>query len=307
MAETDNGLPKVEGLEQLIADDPDFATQDKGQQATGQEQEPPAQQQVQTPPDAGQVEDTDLAGILKIFTSPDGKVNTKNLLKSYKEIQGAFTRVSQENADFKREMDRIREEAELRSYSTQQPPAPPNGQSWDDLFMQNPQQAITLLATQTANTQRIQEVLEEEAQRDNESFKERMAYVQMLAQDPQLAPLSHSPKGVKKLFEIADKQRKTMLERSAKESLKVIFGEDVDLEKLRAIVKGDGGTPPVNQTKNPQQTFANAYMPDTGTSTRTGADINTHMTQLEAIKQEAIKKGDPSGVAGALLREALLK
>lgn len=314
MTESGDGLPKVEGLTEFVKQNLDNPQQDKGQSGTGQVQEPPAQQQVQTPPstpDAGQVEDADLAGILKTFTTPDGKVNTKDLLKSYKEIQGFTTRVSQENKDkakvieeLQTKFNQLQEEAELRRY---QAPATPHTQqkSFEEMFLDNPEQAITAKAMEIANTQRITEVLEEKRYENPDDFPERMGYVNMLVQNPQYAQLQYSPKGVAKLFEIADKTRAQMLTRKAHESLKVIFGEDVDLDALKALVKGSGGAvPPVNQIK-PQQTFANAYMPDTSTSTRTGADLN--MNQIETIKQEALKNGDPSAVAGALLKEALLK
>lgn len=304
---TNNGLPLVEGLGDFVRanTEPDELA-DKGAVATEPQGADPARQQVQAPSDGGQA----LSGksdeeLLAQFKS------TKDLLKSYKEIQGFTTRVSQENKDkakvieeLQTKLNQLQEEAELRRY---QAPATPQTQqkSFEEMFLDNPEQAITAKAMEIANTQRITEVLEEKRYENPDDFPERMGYVNMLVQNPQYAQLQYSPKGVAKLFEIADKTRAQMLTRKAHESLKVIFGEDVDLDALKALVKGSGGAvPPVNQIK-PQQTFANAYMPDTSTSTRTGADLN--MNQIETIKQEALKNGDPSAVAGALLKEALLK
>jgi hypothetical protein len=44
-------------------------------------------------------------------------------------------------------------------------------------------------------------------------------------------------------------------------------------------------------------------MPDTGTSYRTGQDVNNSMNNVQKDKAEAIKQGDVGGVIGALLRE----
>jgi hypothetical protein len=108
---------------------------------------------------------------------------------------------------------------------------------------------------------------------------------------------------VEKLFEIAGKVRKDQIARNAQNALKTIFGEDVDLEKFKAMVKKD----PTTNTTNPPANPLNAYMPNTKTTTRTGADVDTHKNELEQVKNEAIKNGDANKVAGLLLKQALLK
>lgn len=291
---TADSLPKVDGLADFVQQNlaPDNA--DKGP-VTTDVQADPAQQQVQTPPDGGQVADDVDWGQFK---------NPKDLLKSYKEIQGFTTRVSQENKQLKDEMQRLKEEAELRQY--QAPPAPPHGnKSFEELFIENPEQAITVKAMEIANTQRITEVLEDKRLENPDDFQERVAYVQMLSQQPQYKQLSFSPKGVSKLFEIADKTRAQMLTKKAHESLKVLFGDDVDLDKLKALARKDS-----TQTTNNQSTTANplnAYMPNTGTSTRTGQDVNMNVNDLERQKHEALASGDAATVAGVLIRQALSK
>jgi len=302
-----NGLPAVEGLGDFLANDPEFKAQDKDPATVAPDVQIP--QQAPAPATDGQAPTQTMSDeeVLAQFKS------TKDLLKSYKEIQGFTTRVSQENkakdaviGELQTKLNALQEEIELRSYQGPARPGAP-AKSFEELFIENPEQAITVKAMEIANTQRITEVLDEKRAENPQDFQERVAYVQMLAQQPQYAQLSHSPKGVQKLFEIADKTRTDMTKRKAHESLKVIFGEDVDLEKLRAIVRGDGGQqPPVNGANNPQLN-RNAYMPDTSTSTRTGADINARMNNIQALKEEAVKKGDPSAVAGAMVREALLK
>jgi hypothetical protein len=228
MATNDSGLPDVEGLADFVAANSDDLAQDKAQEP----QQTKSQQQEATPSEDGQVEDADLQGILKSFTTPDGKVRTKDLLKSYKEIQGFTTRVSQENAATKAELARIKEEMEIRQMSQQAPQQLPVDKTFEQLFIENPEQAIVFKATQIANTQRIAEVLETEEEKNPDEYRERMAYVQMLAQQPSLAALAQTPKGVKKLFEKADEYRKTNLRKKAHESLKAIFGEDIDIDKM---------------------------------------------------------------------------
>lgn len=298
-----NGLPMVEGLADFVKANTDLDTTDKGE-ATDTQGVDPATQQVVAPPvqEGGQAEDDIDWGQFK---------NPKDLLKSYKEIQGFTTRVSQENKEktkaieeLQAKLSQLQEDAELRQY---QAPAPPqaSNRSFEEMFIENPEQAITAKAMEIANTQRITEVLEEKRFENPEDFQERMAYIQMLTQQPQYNRLQYSPKGVQKLFEIADKTRAQMLTKKAHESLKALFGDDVDLEKLKALARKDG-----TQTTNNQSTTANplhAYMPDSGTSYRTGQDVNMNVNDLERRKHEAIAAGDADTVAGAILKQALLK
>lgn len=290
---TESGLPKVEGLERAFQPDP---IEDKG--ALQQQSVPDltAQQQAQTPhePQGGQVQDDVDWGQFK---------NPKDLLKSYKEIQGFTTRVSQENKQLKEELQRLKEDAELRQFQVPQQAQPQQQKNFEQLFVENPEQAIELKAAQIANTQRIAEVLEEKEMENPAEFHKRFAYVKMLSQNPQYRPLSDTPRGVRKLFEIADKARKDDLRNGAQESLKELLGEDVDLEKFKALIKKDQATQITNPPANP----LNAYMPQTGMSTRTGADTDAQLSELERAKQEAVKTGDVQKVAGVLLKQALLK
>lgn len=293
----DDALPKVEGLDAVardFLDQPDKAP------------EVPPQQVVE-----GQVsQQAPVEGQAKADEIDWGQFkNPKDLLKSYKEIQGFTTRVSQENAALKAEMQRIREEMEVRQYAQTAPPPPrvPDQKTFDQRFIENPQAAIEEVAMakayEMANTQRIAEVLEEEEGKSPADFNERVAYVKMLAQNPQFAALSRSPKGVRMLFNKADEHRKNAIARSAHESLKVIFGEEIDLDKLKTLVRKDAA-PSTSQTQPPNP---NAYMPDLTGTMMTGADLNQAQNALKVAKDEAVKRGDPGTVAGALLREALLK
>lgn len=294
MEVSESGLPKVDGLDLFIKQD-DAPLEDKG----AQQQE----QQVQAPSEEGQAPQTMTdEEILAQFKS------TKDLLKSYKEIQGFTTRVSQENKEKARQIEelqgrlnQLQEEIELRRYQSPRPQQPPK--SFEELFIENPEMAITMKANEIATAQRIREVAEEEYNKNPQEYHERAGWVQKIAQDPRLQALAFSPQGVRKLFQIADDTRKKVLQANAHKAIKEIFGDNVDMEKLRSIFSNTGNTQPTTtQTNN-----LNAYMPNTGTSTRTGADINQNINSITARKEEALKKGDVSGVAKSLLMEALAK
>lgn len=295
MEVSESGLPKIEGLDLVVKQD-EASVEDKG----AQQQE----QQIQAPSTEGQApkEMTD-EEVLAQFKS------TKDLLKSYKEIQGYTTRVSQENKEKARQIEelntrlnQLQEEMELRRFQPQRP-QPQQQKSFEELFIENPEMAITMKANEIATAQRIREVAEEEYNKNPQEYVERSAWVQRLAQDPRLQSLSFSPQGVRKLFQIADDTRKKSLQQNAHRAIKEIFGENVDLDKLRGLLSTSGNS----TSTNPQTPNLNAYMPDTRTSTRTGADMNLQINDIKAQKEEALKKGDVSGVAKSLLAEALTK
>lgn len=292
--ETD-GLPKVDGLQDFVAQNAEPFTQDKVQEPAPQFNAPPMNDQPPVEPGQG-TDDFDLG----VFQNP------KEMLKSYKEIQGFTTRVSQENKELKDELARLKESLELNQLAAQQPRPPAPGQTFEEKFISNPQMAIHEEVQRQALTLRLKEVLDEESAKNPDEYRERVGYVQMLANDPKFAPLSFSPQGVRKLFEIADNQRKTSLQRQAQKALNVLFGDDIDVDKFKALIKKDQAA---NQTSNPQTSpiaNTNAFMPEVTTSTRTG-QTDTRLAEIERIKSEALQKGDPRTVAGALIREALLK
>jgi Tfp pilus assembly protein PilV len=83
------GIPNVAGLDVLVSDDGGQSPDPSTQQSAGQQtQINKGQQQVQGTP---KPEQSNLAQ----FKTPE------DLLKSYKEVQGAFTRTSQENKALK--------------------------------------------------------------------------------------------------------------------------------------------------------------------------------------------------------------
>jgi hypothetical protein len=298
MEVSESGLPKVDGLQAILNE----STQDKGNEQQAEVIADQSQQQATAPVEGQAPKEMSDEEVLAQFKS------TKDLLKSYKEIQGFTTRVSQENKEKAKvieelngRLNKLQEEMELRSY--QAPQRPVTQKTFEELFIENPEAAITMKAAELNTTQRIAEVLEQEASTRPQEFQERMGYVKMLSQNQKYAHLSTSPQGVKKLFEVADTVRKQNLQRAAQESIKVLFGDDVDMEALKSIVTKKNG----NQQTNPQANNLNAYMPNTGTSTRTGADISSNDNDIEKLKQEAIKNKDPLAVAGALLRQALQK
>ncbi len=228
------------------------------------------------------------------FTKKDGTLDEDNLLKSYKEIQGFATKVSQENKQTKEQMAQIQEQLELAKY---QPPVYQQQQQYQQDTAQiddnNPMKVFGIM--------RVAEVLEEEKEKNVADFQERYAYAQMVSREyPQL---STSARGVKKLFELGDKLRTEQLKKSAGKALESIFGEPLgeeEIARLRTLVKGDKSQQKQTQTK----TNMNAYMPDTSTSTRTGADQNQN-PNFDLKINESVKQGDVDGVIDAIFKRAL--
>jgi len=230
-------------------------------------------------------------------TEPDKEMdlaqfkNTKDLLKSYKEIQGYTTRVSQENKGLKDELAGLKEQIELSRPASQTYQPPQSNKSFDESFLENAEGAVDAMVTRRVMTTRIAEVLEEEAEKGKGEFQERYAYAQSVAREyPNLAT---TPGGVKKLFQLGDKLRTEHLKRNAGKALESIFGEPLseeEITKLRTLVKGEKAKKTTNNT--------DAYMPDTSTSTRTGSTDDQKQTS-EADIEKAAKAGDVDGVLRA--------
>jgi len=262
MSEDTKGIPDVPGLQQFVE-----ATMETGQSVAKTEAK------VETPkaqPDLAQ------------FKTPE------DLLKAYKEIQGAFTRTSQENKALKDQFEtlsaQMREQQELSRFSQRPPVQPTAQQDFDQMFINNPEQAVVSKAQQVVAGQilqaRVQEALEEEELKNPAEFQERYYFAKLASQRyPQLVT---SKAGVKKLFEIADKVRVEESKKQAMTAVKRLFGEDIDIEKFSKLIKRDAQTNDNNGI---------AYMPDTTSSSRTGAESGQGVPQSQAI-HEAVNKGD---------------
>ena len=278
MSEQDS-LPDVDGLADFVKANSDI--QDKGPDQN-------AQQPVQTQA----TEELDLAQ----FKNP------KDMLKSYKEIQGAFTKVSQENKTFSErekalqdEVRAMREQMEMISLQ-QRPPQQPQ-QDFDEMFIQNPRQAVEVLADRKASEKvmqaRVIEVLEEENLRNPSEFNERYQYVQALSR--QYPNLVTSAPGVRKLFQLADKVRVDDAKKNAARAVSLLFGQDVDMEKLKKLIQKS----PMADQNNPNL----AYMPDSGGSNRSGSEPSN--VNYDVKMTEAAGKGDVDSVLSNLFQKAL--
>jgi hypothetical protein len=228
--------------------------------------------------------------------------SAEDLLKSYKEIQGAFTKVSQENKTLaeqvsetqrlKEELDNLRQQQELSSYNT--PTQTQKG--FDESWMEDPEKTIAQTVQEQLNLARINDVLESEEAKSPQEFQERYAYADMLARNPQYANLSKTPAGVKRLFKEADKLREQQLKSSSSKALEHLFGETLDEEKiakLKRAVFGDTN----NQTND-------AYMPDTSTSTKSGSDVGQNRNQGAHV-DDAANRGDVDGVLDEMFKDIL--
>lgn len=211
----------------------------------------------------------------------------EDLMKAYKEIQGAFTKVSQENKSLQ---DQLRQTVELARVS--QPPPQQQPQDFDTMFINNPQAAIQAVVGQSMRTQAIESVLMEEEAKNPEEFRERYNYA--MAARQMYPQLTSSTAGVKKLFEIGDGMRENDLKRNADKALRKMLGDDLDYEKFKALVKKD-------QSPNNNNL---AYMPDTSGAFRTGTEPGKPPSHDQAI-QDAVQKGDSGAVIQNLFAKAL--
>jgi hypothetical protein len=214
--------------------------------------------------------------------------NPKDVLKSYKEIQGAFTRTTQENKSVKEENAKLKEQLELANMTANyQAPMPTGNETQDE-------------TVKTFNVLRIAEILEEKNDENPSDFQERYAYAQMVAR--QYPNLSTTPKGVKKLFELGDKLRIEKTRQTAGKALETIFGEPLgeeEIARLKSLVKG-GKT-----SDQPANKQTNAYMPDTSTSTRKGSQLPDQNQNLENDIRQAADQGDIDGTIAALFKKQL--
>lgn len=207
------------------------------------------------------------------------------LLKAYKELQGAFTRTSQENKDLKAITEELKTLKEQISLSQQQTFTPEMPANFDEQYIENPHKAIQ----DAVLFNRVQEVLEDEQESNPQEFPLRYDYAQrVISQYPNLAK---SGRGVTKAFKLGDKLRKDALKQSTSMAIASIFGEplnDEEIAKLKALVKGDKTI-----TDNKNKINLNAYMPDTSSLTRNRPESTTAAN--DDIKSTA-KKGDVDGV-----------
>ncbi|MFA5385424.1 MAG: hypothetical protein WC364_12350 [Eubacteriales bacterium] len=299
------GIPNVQGLEALVSDEGQSQPQENQQQAAQGENKTNQPQNVNVVPvlpDGETIDDPELQGVLKVFLDPQGKVKTKDVLKSYKGILSHTTKTSQENKVLKEQMAQIQEQMDLIRLSQVRQPAQqqPQMKDFDQQFLENPQKAIESLAEQKAQSlmsqSKIQDVLEEENLKTPQEFNERYGYAKLVAQQyPQLAT---STAGVRKLFQLGDKLREEQQRVNAFKAVKAIFGEDVDFDKFKQLIKKDSIAGANNNN--------NAYMPDTSNASGNQSDSSV-VKNVDAEINEAVSKGDPDAVIKALFRQRGLR
>jgi len=231
--------------------------------------------------------------------------SAEDLLKSYKEIQGAFTKVSQENKTLaeqsgemqrlKDELDSLKEQQQLASFQT---PNQSRQKDFDESWMENPEMTIQQAVTHQVNLSRIEEVIQEEDINNPTEFQERYAYVDALAKNPKYAPLARTAAGVKRLFKEADKLRSQQLISNSRKALEHVFGESLDeehLANLKKLVFGDKST-------KQEKTNNDAYMPDGSTSTKSGSEQNQKKGNSV---NDAVQRGDVDGVLDSVFKDML--
>lgn len=271
------GIPDVQGLEQFV--------QDSQEQPGAESKEaPPAAEKQEEKADLGQ------------FKTPEA------LYKSYKEIQGYTTKVSQENKALKDQLSEMQEQIRLIGLQNQyQPPVQQTQtQDFDTQFINDPKRAIDSVVNQrvaeTIRTMTAQEVLQEEQASNPEEFNERYQYAMLAKQN--YPNLVNTSQGIRMLFKLGDKIRKESARRNAEKAMKMLFGEDVDYDKLKTIVKKD------QQLENKSSTNL-AYMPDSSGAFRTG--MESDRGNIETQISSAADKGDVDTVLDGLFKRAGLK
>lgn len=221
--------------------------------------------------------------------------NPKDLLKSYKEIQGYTTKVAQENKALQEQLAQMQEQMRLMNMGNQ-PQVQPQPQDFDTQFINNPRNAIRSEAMQALREATVQEVLIEEQTKNPNEFNERYAFAM---QARQMYPhLVNSGAGVRALFQVGDKMRGEALKRNAEKSVKMLFGEDVDFVKFKELIKKDQ-QPENNQGKDL------AYMPDSTGAFRTGAESG--QGNFDKSIDDAVGKGDVDTVLESIFKKQGLK
>ncbi len=229
--------------------------------------------------------------------------NPKDLLKSYKEIQGAFTRISQSEKAKEKELQELKEQMNIMRLGSQTPPMRQFDKPINQAIFEQPGEVITAIAQQEAVKIRIAEVLEEEHLKDPNDFQERYAIVNSLSQNPQYVQLCRSGQGVKQLFKIADKFREDRTRVNARRALEGIFGEPVDDEAIARLKETVIRKKPTDNKQSNRAPLGNAYMPDVSMSNRSGADSEN--PNFDATIEENRKKGDIDGTIKSVFAKAL--
>lgn len=286
-----NNLPNVPGLEAVAAQ---IAAQSNNQN----------QPAAQTPADNTQSPVNNDQSQVK---TPDGKQipfkTIEDAFKAYQEVQGFTSRLAQENKDMKEKLGQAESQLETFRLSMQgapvgTPPPQNTNQNFDADFIQNPEQAIANKVAATVAQTRIAEVLQDEQLKNKEEFNERYAYArQIVAQNPGLI---NSIAGIRKAFELGDQRRQQDLRAQSERILKMTFGDDVDIEKLKTQFKKNG-TLPTDTGSNINPNLA--YMPDTGM--HTGIRTQTGNVGHDAQIAESANKGDVDATVAAVFNKML--
>jgi len=258
---------------------------------------------------ADNIPDVDLSSIKEELeaTEPEktdlGQFKSEaDLLKGYKEIQAAFTRVSQENkalkeqggssdkiAELESQLQQMREEAEMLKFQAQASPNIQGSKSFDESWMESPEATIGAEVEKRLAVARINDALAAEEAKNPDEYPERYKIADALAvKHPQLAK---NPQGVKMLFKMADKMREKSLRETSKKTMEFLREEYPDFDKF------------LRKEKKSKQDN-DAYMPDGSTSTRSSADDDTDADRYRRA-EKAVESGDVDGVLGEMFRDIL--
>lgn len=214
----------------------------------------------------------------------------EDAMTGYKSVQGAYTKETQETKRLREELVQAQEQIQIMNLNqpAQQQPAP-QAQDFDTRYIENPEGAIDTKVAEGVKAAGIQEALDELYLDDADNFQNRYNYANALkTQYPQLTT---SKAGIKKLFELGDKKRVEDMKRNAEESVNLLFGDNVDMDKLKGLIQKDPGQ---------QSNINNAYMPDTTQSTGPTPDLDS-----DTVIAKAVQEGDVDTVIEETFKKAL--
>lgn len=231
------------------------------------------------------------------------KKNPQNILKSYRELQAAFTKTVQEKKAFEEQAMRtkeLEEQLEIEKMKVNIPQQSFVPQNFTEDLSNNPELAIEKKVESAVATREIINVLQEEDQKNHTEFQERYAFAQMAKQ--RYPHLAMTGSGVRKLFEIGDKLREEQLKKNAAKAMEAIFGgplNEEEISRLVTLVKGKSTIPSQKQTQN-----LNAYMPETSTTTKIGSESELKQNIDLEIKK-SVQEGDVDGAIAAVFKRQL--
>ena len=220
--------------------------------------------------------------------SKKGFKTPEDLLKSYEEAHATITRLSQDRAKMAQDMDVLMQMQNqmVQSQQAQQPQNTGQGDFNDELYKEiapRVQAEARAQAQAILHEERMKFKVQEKVQANPEEFQElNPIMLQLLQQYPQVGAL---PNGFEMVYEKAKEVRGQRVGRL----LKSVFGNNVDMDKMREFFKSGGAEatpPPVSQETGLNQDVARAaYLPGSSSTSQQSQKPVDYNTQVQNLLQ----------------------